>query len=202
MTFLEAMDLYFGAEKRLAWLLAAAGLVVIAVGLWLWRGYGGGLGAAMGITLLVVGLAASAGGVGLARTVSRRGDALAREDKTDRPGAVARELARMEKVNAAWPWLERAWAVLMLAAVAGFTFVKRDWVTGLCLALILLSALLFVIDTFAERRALLYTERIAAAEPRAQGPASGPKPHAGAQRRSLVLTSRKPEHCSLSSVHM
>ena len=49
---------------------------------------------------------------------------------------------------------------LTVIALGLLFFVKRDWVTGLALALICLCALLFVVDTFAERRAQIYTERI------------------------------------------
>jgi len=158
--FLEAVDIYFQGEKSLGVALVPIGLALLGFGLWLWRGYGSALGAAMGITLALAGLGASIGGAALYFQVQTRGEQLAQSRAPEATQPVDAELARMKKVNANWPRLKAAWTVLTALAIALLFLVKRDWVTGLCLAFIVLCAMLFVLDTFAERRARIYTDNL------------------------------------------
>jgi multisubunit Na+/H+ antiporter MnhG subunit len=161
MGFLEAVDVYFRGEKQVGAALIPVGIVVLGLGIYFWRWYGGGLGKGVGVPFAVVGLLAAFGGGFLIKTVSARQVRLteAYADQSDEP--VRAEQVRMNKVNANWPVLKATWAGLIVAALGVLLWVKRDWATGLALALICVCALALVIDTFAERRAEIYTERIA-----------------------------------------
>jgi len=110
----------------------------------------------------VVGLGAAIGGVVFAlKTDAQVADLMAR--LADDPSAlVASESARMVKVNANWPRLKLAWGVIAIGALVLLLAIKREWSTGLGLALVLLVAVLFFMDVFAERRAAPYTEALAA----------------------------------------
>ncbi|HTM19961.1 MAG TPA: hypothetical protein VL172_05625 [Kofleriaceae bacterium] len=162
MQFLEAVDIYFRGEKQLGWALVPVGVVLLGAGIGFWRWYGGGLGKGLGIPLAVVGLLAAIGGPMLVRTVAARQTRLATAAAQDPARPVADEVARMDKVNAAWPWLKAAWAALIVIALALLFTVHRDWVTGLSLALICVCAVLLIVDTTAQRRALIYADRLAA----------------------------------------
>src|SRR5688572_2927249 len=163
MEFLQAVDVYFRGEKQLGWALVSVGAVMLLAGVGFWRWYGGGFGKGLGIPLLVVGLIAAFGGPMLVRTVVKRQDRLAAEHKEDAARPIAAEAERMKGVNAAWPILKAAWAGLILVSLGLLFFVHRDWVQGLALALILICGVLLVVDSTAERRALVYSERLASA---------------------------------------
>lgn len=62
----------------------------------------------------------------------------------------------MAKVNANWVRLKMAWTAIIALSLRAMWLVKRDWVTGLALGLVLICAVALVIDTFAERRANLH----------------------------------------------
>lgn len=66
----------------------------------------------------------------------------------------------MEKVNANWPRLKLAYAIIVVISLALFFLVNKDWVTGLALALILICSILLAVDVFAQKRAIIYTEQI------------------------------------------
>jgi hypothetical protein len=63
----------------------------------------------------------------------------------------------MERVNANWRRAMTGWAVVIVVALALILAVRRDWSSGLGLALLLVSTILYFTDVFAERRALVYT---------------------------------------------
>jgi hypothetical protein len=54
--------------------------------------------------------------------------------------------------------------VLIVVALGLLMGVRRDWASGLGLALLLLSTTLFFVDVFGERRAQPYTEALRALE--------------------------------------
>ena len=79
------------------------------------------------------------------------------------PGAMlANELPRMHKVNANWPILMGMWTALVLVGLGLRFGLKADWAHGVGPALILIGAMGFLIDGFAERRARPYTAALEA----------------------------------------
>jgi hypothetical protein len=161
MTFLEAVEVYFRGEKHTGLALVPVGIAFAGAGYYFWRVYGGGLGKGFGIPLLFAGVLAIAGGGILWKTVDARQGRLTGAHAADPAAPVAEEVARMDKVNANWPVLKYSWAALTVIALGLMLFVARDWVRGVALAVIVLCAVALVIDTFAERRAHIYSERIA-----------------------------------------
>jgi hypothetical protein len=53
-----------------------------------------------------------------------------------------------------------AWAVVIAIALVLILAVRRDWSSGLGLALLLMATTLYFVDVFAERRALVYSEAL------------------------------------------
>jgi hypothetical protein len=77
------------------------------------------------------------------------------------PGAmVADELPRMQKVNDNWPIYIALYTTLVLVGLGLRFGLKADWAHGVGPAIILIGALGFLIDGFAERRARPYTEAL------------------------------------------
>ena len=70
---------------------------------------------------------------------------------------LAEEMPRMNQVNANWPRLIATWAALVVIGLGLRFGLKADWAHGVGPALILVGAIGFLIDGFAERRAQPYT---------------------------------------------
>lgn len=121
---------------------------------------GGGLAYGMIIPLLIFGLAGIGGGSGLAYRTHKQISELTTIYQSDKQAFAAQEQSRMEKVNANWPRLKLAYAIIVVISLALFFLVNKDWVTGLALALILICSILLAVDVFAQKRAIIYTEQI------------------------------------------
>lgn len=168
MELLAALETYFRGERATGMLLVPVGLLLLALAFWCWRNEPGAFGLSLAIPLAVLGLAGAAGGAGLAIKTDAQVSALIAQHARE-PGPMAQaELVRMERVNANWPRLKAAWLVVGLIALGLLMLGGREWTHGLGLALIAACALLFFVDTFAERRAEPYTralERASGSEP-------------------------------------
>ena len=84
---------------------------------------------------------------------------------------VETELPRMEKVNANFKTTFFAFGALAAIGLTLHYLVGADWARGLGAVLILLGAIGLLIDGFAERRAVPYTNALEAI---AEGDAGGP----------------------------
>ena len=160
MDFLEYMLHYFRGEKNLGYFLIVLGIAVLVFVGYLWQTHRDWLAYGMIIPLLLFGLAGIGGGAGLAYRTSKQIPELTNLYQADKPAFAAQEEARMQKVNANWPRLKLAYAVIIVISLGLFFLVKKDWMTGLTLALILVCAILLIVDVFAEKRAIIYTEQI------------------------------------------
>ncbi len=160
MEFLDAVEVYFRGERNTGYAVLPIGLLLLAVAFYLVRNYGGGLGRALGVVIGIAGLAAVIGGPLLARTVDARQRTLAAQAETDPGPPIAAEKARIAKVNSNWTMLKRMWIGLAFVALIALATIKRDWVVGLALAVVCLCAFALVVDTFAEKRALIYEEQL------------------------------------------
>ena len=160
MELSEAMQVYFRGEKHVAFFLVALGVALALLAAWVWRTQSGPFALWLLTPLALVGVGAAIGGVVFAMKTEAQVRELTQRLEADRGELVRSESARMEKVNANWPRLKLAWGVITLVALGLLLAVHREWATGLGLALMLLMAVLFFVDVFAERRAAPYTEAI------------------------------------------
>lgn len=159
----EALQLYFRGERNLGIALAVYGAVLLAIAVWAWRTHDGSFTAALAVTLGVLGLAFAGGGAFLAgKTPGQVAKLEADLGATPGPATEA-EYQRMLRVNQLWPRAKLAWTVLTVAALALIMLAKRDWATGLGLALLMGTTALMAVDVFAERRAEPYTRALEAA---------------------------------------
>lgn len=159
----DAMAIYFRGERHLGFGLVALGALFIGIALWVSRTQTGPFAWALLVPLALVGVGVGIGGGAFAHKSEVQLTTLTAELSAHPAALVAAETARMEKVNANWPRLKLTWGVVTLVALGLILGVKREWSSGLGLALMLLMTALFFIDVFAERRAAPYTEALARA---------------------------------------
>jgi hypothetical protein len=166
-SFLPIMQAYFRGERveSLYFVVptAVAMLVLAYIGLRVERGpFGYGLG----VPLLLFGLVAAATGLGVGLRTPGQVAALEAAHAASPAAMVAKELPRMQQVNANWPRYVAVWAACLVIGFALRFGVAREWAHGLGPALIFVGASGLLIDGFAERRARPYTaalESLAAA---------------------------------------
>ncbi|MGB5348621.1 MAG: hypothetical protein WBN10_03400 [Polyangiales bacterium] len=174
MPFLEIMHAYFRGERVEALcFIVPIGVAMLAFAAVTLRAERGGFAWGLAIPLIVFGLFAI--GVGGAVGLRAAGQVAGVESGfQDDPGAmVAEELPRMEKVNANWPIYIGMWTAMVLVGLGLRFGLEADWAHGVGPALILIGAMGFLIDGFAERRARPYTAALKAlaAEPHVELPA-------------------------------
>jgi hypothetical protein len=160
MNFMDYMLIYFKGEKHLGFFLIGLGIAVLIFVGYLWQVHKGGLAYGMILPLLIFGLAGIGGGGFLVYRTNNQISELRNLYQSDQRAFAAQEQPRMEKVNANWPRLKLAYAVIIVISLAMLFMVKKDWVTGLALALVLICSILLIVDIFAEKRATIYTEQI------------------------------------------
>lgn len=163
MPFLEIMHAYFRGERIEAlYFIVPVGVAMVAFAGVTLRAERGGFAWGLAIPLIVFGLFAI--GVGAAVGLRTAGQVAGIEARfQDDPSAMlGEELPRMEKVNANWPTYIGMWTALVLVGLGLRFGLKADWAHGVGPALILIGAVGFLIDGFAERRARPYTEALEA----------------------------------------
>lgn len=161
MPFLELMHAYFRGERIEAlYFIVPIGVAMVAFAAVTLRAERGGFAWGLAVPLVVFGLFAI--GVGAAVGLRTAGQVAAIESGfQDNPGAmVADELPRMQKVNDNWPLYIGMWTTLVVVGLALRFGLKADWAHGVGSAIILIGAVGFLIDGFAERRARPYTEAL------------------------------------------
>jgi hypothetical protein len=177
MSFTEILQEYFRGERQTGCGLAVVGVGLLAGALWVFRTQTGGFAWGLLAPLAFVGLAFGGGGTFLALRSDKQITELAARYERDPATLLAEEVPRMERVNANWPRLKIAWTVVIGVALTLLVVVRRDWASGLGLALLLVATILLFLDVFAERRAILYTHALDQARS-----AAGPGPPADEKR--------------------
>lgn len=157
MDFVDVMHTYFRGEKFLGVVLVPVGLVALGFAIHLWRAHSGGFMWAMMVPLVLAGVGFAAGGTFLAVKTGKQVADLEQQYREAPAEMLAQERKRMDKVNANWPRLKMAWAVLIAISLTLLLAVRKDWVQGLALAFLLLASFMMALDMFAERRAEIYT---------------------------------------------
>jgi hypothetical protein len=161
----DALATYFGLEKVWALSIAAVGLALLGLAVWLWlaRGEYRGMAVPLGVIALIeigVGL-----GVGL-RTDGQVAQLVAQLDAS--PAALAStELTRMAGVMRTFQLIKIVELVLFASGVA-LTYVMRSSAFAFAagVGLVAQTSLMLLFDLFAERRAEPYVralEQLAAA---------------------------------------
>jgi len=158
VAFEEILLTYFRGERVEAlFYILPCGVLLLGMAATALSSDRGGFGWGLAVPLALFGVIAI--GVGLTVGLRTPGQvaALVRSYREDPPAMIAEELPRMEAVNANWPRLMIAWTAFVVVGL-GFRFgLRADWAHGLGPALILIGAVGFLIDGFAERRARPYT---------------------------------------------
>lgn len=160
MDLLNVVDLYFRGERQLGLSFVYLGLAVLGVAYFAWRSLPGSFGGALAATALVVGLGLSLSGAWFERKTEAEVTTLRQKLDSDRTGTVKGELSRMANVNANWSKARLAWLVAGLLGALLLNFVRKDAASAVGLALVFLTAVLFVVDELGERRAATYTRAL------------------------------------------
>ena len=163
MSFLDVMQTYFRGERIEAlYFIVPVGLVFIAFAGVTLRAERGGFAWGLAIPLAAFGVVAVIVGLTVGLRTPGQVEAIERGYQENPSTMIAEELPRMEKVNANWPVLIGTWAALVVVGLGLRFGVKADWAHGLGPALIVVGAIGFLIDGFAERRARPYTAALEA----------------------------------------
>lgn len=163
MTFLEQLRDYFHGERfeALAF-IAPAGLVLFVLAVAAMKSEGGPFGVGVAVPCVIFGLVLLGTGLGVGLRTAGQVTTLEAELASSPKAMVEKELPRMRKVNANWPVYLGVWTALVVAGLALRFGLKADWAHGVGPALLLVGAMGFLIDGFAERRARPYTKALEA----------------------------------------
>lgn len=171
MSFIEIMEGYFRGERIEAlYYILPAGLLLIGLGATALFSDRGGFGWGLAVPLIGFGLVAVVAGLNVGLRTPGQVAELRSQYQAGPAVMLTDERPRMQAVNANWPRLVAAWTVLVLIGVGIRFGFRADWAQGLGPALILVGAIGFLIDGFAERRARPYTaalDQLAAEHPTA-----------------------------------
>jgi hypothetical protein len=147
---------YFAAEKQGGILLVCLGLASLALAAFLW--FNKSSFAAMAWPLVAAGIFELVIGVTVAGRTTSQIAALERDMQASPRSALAAELHRMERVNAAFRVIKVAEVVFIVASLCLVLFFPQPsaW-SAVGLGLLVQAALLLAFDVFAHQRALVYT---------------------------------------------
>lgn len=157
------MHTYFRGERIEAlYFIVPIGVAMVGFAAVTLRAERGGFAWGLAVPLVLFGVFAIGIGavVGL-RTVGQVA-AIEAGFQSDPSEMVAEELPRMQKVNDSWPIYIGMWTTLVVVGLGLRFGLKADWAHGVGPAIILIGAVGFLIDGFAERRARPYTEALEA----------------------------------------
>jgi len=154
MDIADALQTYFAAERLTGIVFAIYGVVLFGLAAFLYHAHTGQFMWSIVVPLGLIGLLAAGGGGWIA---AKTGPQLATLKAATAADLLATELPRMVKVNANWIRLEITWTVIIVGSLAMLWLGKREWTTGLSLALLIAATSAMVLDVLAERRAKVYT---------------------------------------------
>lgn len=171
MRLLEAIATYFEGEKIEALVfILPLGLASLVFGSWLVSERASAFGRGVAIPFLVMGLVMTVvGGIVGFRTPAQVARLEASLEAAPEP-ARREELARMEKVNRAWPIYLFVWAALGVVGLLLRFATRGDFTQGLGIALVFFSGVGLLVDGFAERRARPYTAALEARADNGESP--------------------------------
>jgi len=154
---------YFAGEKSEAALILVAGIAALAVALWLWFSIREPFARGLASTLLLV----AALGLGVGGAVYFRSDAQAQQlvelKRADPTRFDAEEGPRIRQVVKSFGQYRIAYAVAVMLALVFVFLLGGALFYGLAVGLLILAALGFTIDWYAENRAVEYARALEAA---------------------------------------
>jgi hypothetical protein len=156
----QILESYFQGEKIEALVfILPIGLLCIVFAVWMLV-EGGSFHRGVAIPFVIMGLVMSiVGGVVGYRTPEQVREL--RAEFAIRPdSAQQREIARMQRVNDAWPRYLVIWVIFGVAGLALRLLFNSDFLQGLGIALVFFSGVILMIDGFAERRAKVYADAL------------------------------------------
>lgn len=161
MPFLELMHAYFRGERIEAlYFIVPIGVAMVAFAAVTLRAERGGFAWGLAVPLILFGLLAIGAGAAVGLRTAGQVEALESGFQDNAGAMLAEELPRMQKVNDNWPVYIGMWTTLVLVGLALRFGLKADWAHGVGPAIILIGAVGFLIDGFAERRARPYTQAL------------------------------------------
>ena len=161
MDLLTDMETYFKGERDLALIMIPFGLAMVSLGYYLWLHYKGSFAHALMLTTLVVGIGLIIagtfimvkGGIDINKNIALI--------ELDTVGFIATEIERVSNMNQTiWPTLKILWAMMIITSLGVIFFVNHEVVKGVTLAIFLGASIFMVIDILAEKRALIYEEKL------------------------------------------
>lgn len=157
----EFLTQYFQGEKIEALVfILPIGILSLIFGAWLLSDHPDGFAKGVALPFVLMGLVMTlVGGMVGFRTPSQVATleaALEASPETSQPN----EVARMEKVNHAWPRYLVVWAAFGVLGLALRFLLQSDFAQGLGIALVFFSGVGLLVDGFAERRARVYTQAL------------------------------------------
>jgi hypothetical protein len=157
MKLLEAMHPYFQGEKIEALVfILPLGLLSLVFAAWLLSDNPDGFTRGVALPFAVMGVVmVGAGGVVGYRTPAQVRALEAGLQATPGP-ALEAELARMERVNRAWPRYLVLWAACGVVGLLLRFATRGDFTQGLGISLVFFAGVGLLVDGFAERRARPY----------------------------------------------
>lgn len=166
MDFLDIMRTYFRGERieALAFIVPTA-LALIALAVVAFKAERPGFAWGLAVPLVAFGLLGLTVGATVGLRTAGQLEALERAYETDPAAMAAEELPRMEGVNRWWPIYLGAWTLFVVSGLILRFAIHADWSQGLAIGLMLVGAVGFAIDGFAERRARPYTAALEAIAP-------------------------------------
>ena len=152
----DVIRAYFAGEKSEAALILLAGIAALAMALWLWFSIREPFARGLASTLLLV----AALGLGVGGTVYFRSDAQAQQLvellRADPTRFDAEEGPRIRQVVKSFGQYRIAYAIAVILALVFVFLLGRPIFHGLAVGLLILAALGFTIDYYAEARAAAY----------------------------------------------
>lgn len=158
MSFLEIMNTYFRGEKLEAlFFILPIGVLLVAFGVVALKVEHGGFAWGVAIPSFVFGLILAGTGIGVAARAPGQVAEMTSGFQSEPAAMVSKELPRMQKVNQNFKNTFIAGGVVTAIGLVLLFAVRTDWGKGVGSMLVLASALMFLIDGFASRRAVPYT---------------------------------------------
>lgn len=166
MKLLEEMATYFQGEKTEALVfILPLGLLSLVFGGWLVTESKGGFARGVAIPFLLMGLLMTVVGSTVGFRTPAQVEKLQAAFAAAPESAKKEEIARMEKVNRAWPVYLVGWAAFGVVGLLLRFATRGDFTQGLGIALVFFSGVGLLVDGFAERRARPYTAALLADQP-------------------------------------
>lgn len=161
MNFMEILHTYFRGEKLEAlWFILPAGVLLVVLGLVALKAEKGGFAWGVAVPCFLFGAILIVTGATVGFRTDRQVAELEQAYQDSPAEMVRAELPRMQKVNANFRATFYLFGVIALVGLLVHYLVPADWGRAFGAVLILGGAVGLLIDGFAERRAVPYTQAL------------------------------------------